>query len=94
MRGVTSVLRDKEGRVVLRLYLNETGSEYYEVSMKPEEAVSLGTDLLVGARTTAYYPTSKVVDSPDATFLYVDRPSYLGPQSSLLRPRVPPIPPA
>lgn len=40
------------------------------------------------------YPTSKVVDSPDATFLYVDRPSYLGPQSSLLRPRVPPIPPA
>lgn len=55
MRGVTSVLRDKEGRVVLRLYLNETGSEYYEVSMKPEEAVSLGTDLLVGARTTAYY---------------------------------------
>ena len=36
------------------------------------------------------YPTSKVIDSPDASFFWLERPSYLSPQTSLWRAPRPP----
>jgi len=62
MSGKISIIRDKWQNILIRLYLNETGTEYYEVSLTPDQAVEYSSDILQKAILAKYFIKHPVRD--------------------------------
>jgi len=56
-RASTSIFTNQAGDVVIRLYTRwrQDGSEYYEVTMPPKDAMQLGLELLNEGDKAGYF---------------------------------------
>jgi len=53
--GKVSIIKDRFQNLTFRIYLNDSGTEYYETMLTPEEMIDHCVDGLNKARLAQYY---------------------------------------
>jgi len=55
MNGTRSVIRDRYNNILTRTYTNEDGSEYFEQTDTPDQAIDFATQILNKAMEAKYF---------------------------------------